>query len=266
MAEAYINPTDVSRILEIAQIAARLAGDYLLQKHGSARVLGQKSARDDLLDADIEAERLILATLQAETPDFGFLSEEAGRRGATGETDSYWIIDPLDGSANFQHGSPLFAVSIAFVAHQTTRAGVIYLPTSHEMFVAAEQQGAYLNDRPIHVSTIKTLAEAIVHVGDFMKADQVEVIPERLHELSMLAMQVRRVRMMGTAATDLAYVACGRADLLINHAHHPWDIEAGKLLLQEAGGKVTVQQCIHDRPLAIYSNSMIHSEVEQLFD
>lgn len=262
MTEELNDPTDFPRILEIAQATARLAGDYLLQKLGSAHVTSQKSLRDDLLDVDIEAERLILTKLQEETPHFGILSEEAGHRG---NTDYYWIIDPLDGSANFQHGSPFFAVPIAFVTQQAARAGIIYLPTANEMFVAAQNQGAYLNGKSIHVSAITTLSEAIAHIGDFTKGDNTEIIPERLKELSKLAMHTRRVRMIGTAATDLAYVACGRADILINHADHPWDIEAGKLLLQEAGGKATSKLYHDDAPLAIYSNGILHQTVEHLF-
>lgn len=263
MAQAFHDPTDFPNILEIAKSAARLAGDYLLHKLGSAHVLSHKSVRDDVLDADIEAERLILATLHEETPAFGAFSEETGQRG---NTDHYWIIDPLDGSANFQHGSPLFAVSLAFVTQQVTSVGVIYLPIADEMFVASKNQGAYLNGKPIHVSTITDLGEAIAHVGDFTKADDSEIIPDRLQELSKLAMQTRRVRMIGTAATDLAYVACGRADILVNHAAHPWDIEAGKLLLQEAGGKATSKLYYGDTSLAIYTNGILHRAVEHLFD
>jgi myo-inositol-1(or 4)-monophosphatase len=261
--EALHDPTDLPRILEIAQATARLAGDYLLQKRGSVHIISHKSTRDDVLDADVEAERLILAALQEETPTFGTLSEETGQRG---NTDHYWIIDPLDGSTNFQHGSPLFAVSIAFATQQGTGVGVIYLPTADEMFVASQHQGAYLNGKPIHVSPVSVLNEAIAHIGDFTKADDIAIIPERLKELSKLAMQARRVRMIGTAATDLAYVACGRADILINHADHLWDIEAGKLLLQEAGGKATSKLYPEDAPLAIYTNGILHQTVEHLFD
>ena len=262
MKEARIDPADLPRVREIAQATARLAGDYLLQKLGSAHVTSQKSLRDDLLDVDIEAEHLILTTLQEQTPHFGILSEEAGQKG---NTDHYWIIDPLDGSANFQHGNPLFAVSIAFVTQQAARVGIIYLPTANEMFVASQDQGAYLNGKSIHVSAITVLDEAIVHIGDFTKGDNAEIIPERLKELSKLAMHTRRVQMIGTVATDLAYVACGRADILINHADHSWDIEAGKLLLQEAGGKATSKLYHDDASLAIYSNGILHQTAEYLF-
>ncbi len=257
MKETITVERDLSRIIQIAEAAARQAGAYLLEKLGSAKVEYQKSLRDDLLDADLEAERLILTKLREESPDMGILSEEAGHEG---NHDHYWIVDPLDGSANFQHGSPLFAVAIALVINRTTRGGIIYLPTRDEMFMAIQGQGAYVNGIRISVSEIATLGEAIVHVGDFAKEGHPKIIQKRLKDVSRLT----RIRMIGTAATDLAYVACGRADLLVNHAKHAWDIEAGKLLVLEAGGKVTTKKYTDGHTLSIYSNRAIHQAAEDL--
>jgi len=252
---------DTADLLHIAEIAARKAGNYLLHTLGSAKVEYQKSAKDALLDADLEAERLILTTLREEAPHIGILSEEAGHEG---NHDHYWVVDPLDGSANFQHDSPLFAIAIAFVADQVTRGSIIYLPTTHEMFTAIQGQGAYLNGTPIHVSHIASLEEAMIHIGDVMKKGNAETTSERLKGVTRLALQAQRIRMIGTAATDLAYVACGRADALVNHASAPWDTEAGKLLVQEAGGKITSIQHHNSETLFIYSNSVIHQEIENL--
>lgn len=252
---------DLPGMVEVAEAAARQAGEYLLNKLGTAKVAYQKSPLDDLLDADLEAEHIILTALHEKSPEMGVLSEESGHRGTHRH---YWLVDPLDGSANFQHGSPLFAISIALVSNQATLGGIIYLPTRDEMFTAIQGQGAFLNGTRIAVSSIGTLSEAIVHVGDFAKDDNALITHKRLEEVSKLATRVRRIRMIGTAATDLAYVACGRAEMLINHATLPWDIEAGKLLLVEAGGKVSTWQSRRDTTHAIYSNGIIHQMAESL--
>ena len=261
MKDTIIDQADLPRMLEIAEVAARQAGDYLLKKLGTAKVAYQKSPLDDLLDADLEAEHIILTALHEKSPEMGVLSEESGHKG----TDRhYWLVDPLDGSANFQHGSPLFAISIALVSNQTTLGGIIYLPTRDEMFTAIQGQGAFLNGTRISVSSIETLSDAIVHVGDFAKDNNALDTHERLEDISRLATRVRRIRMIGTAATDLAYVACGRADMLINYATPPWDIEAGKLLIVEAGGKVSTWQSRRDTTHAMYSNGIIHQMAESL--
>lgn len=261
MKDTIIDQANLPRWLEIAEAVAQQAGDYLLKKLGTATVTSHKSPLDDVLDADLEAEQLILAGLRKASPDMGILSEESGHEGSH---DCYWLVDPLDGSTNFQHSSPLFAVSIALINQQTTCCGVIYLPTRNEMFTAMQSQGAFLNGMPIHVSSIDALDEAIVHVGDFAKDHYTGETQERLQDIFMLSTRVRRIRMIGTAATDLAYVACGRADLLVNHAVHPWDIEAGKLLVLEAGGKASTWQSHTNTPLSLYSNGVIHHMAKSL--
>ncbi len=261
MKETARKRSDPHAMIEIAERAARKAGAYLLEKLGHARIEAQKSLRDDLLDVDLQAERLILTILRQESPQAGILSEEAGFEG---ERHLYWIVDPLDGSANFQHASPLFGIAIALVSEQITIGGVIYLPTRDEMFLAMQGRGAYLNETPIHVSGIASLSEAIVHIGDFAWDADPEAINERLQVVSILAQHARRIRMIGTAATDLAYLACGRADLLVNHATPSWDTEAGKLLVQEAGGKVTTRYDNNGQILSIYSNGIIHQAAEDL--
>ncbi len=175
-----------------------------------------------------------------------------------------WIIDPLDGSTNFQHSNPTFAVVIALAMSKTTIAGVIYLPMSNEMFTAIQNRGAYLNGEQIHVSRTDTLGNAMIHIGDFTKENDPQTSDEGLKDFSKLVTQVRRVRMIGTAAADLAYVSCGRAEALINHATSPWDIEAGKLLLLEAGGKATTLERQNGKPVTIYSNGILHQVIKEL--
>lgn len=253
---------EIPALLKIAETAAHKAGDYLLHKIGKAKVKNQKSTLDDLLDADLEAEHILLTELRKATPHLGILSEEIGHEG---RQDQYWIVDPLDGSANFQHGNPTFAIAIALVIDQTTQGSVIFLPASYETFTAIQHQGAYLNSTPIKVSDIAKLDKAIVHIGDAQKEGKLHITEARLKDILTIAPKTRRIRMIGTAATDLAYVASGRAEALINYAKSPWDIEAGKLLLQEAGGKVTTEHNDNGEIRSVYSNGYIHQEISDLF-
>ncbi len=259
--QEIITDSAVPQLLKQAEEAAYATGAYLLQKLSSPKVIAQKSARDDLLDADLEAERLLLTHLRKVVPSLGILSEEAGREGIE---NHYWIVDPLDGSANFQHGSPLFAIAIALVIQQITLGSLIYVPAANELFTAIQGQGAYLNGTRIHVSNTTTLEAAIVHIGDITKENNPQILQEGLQEISQLSHHARRIRMLGSAAIDLAYIACGRADALLNHARSPWDIEAGKLLLLEAGGKATTKPSQKHAPLHIYSNGIIHQAVDEL--
>ncbi len=251
-----MNYSNLPNFLKVGKTAAHTTGAYLRQKLGEAKVKYPKTIHDDLLDADLEAEHIILDLLRSATPELEILSEETP---TAITSDNYWIVDPLDGSANFQHGSLLFAVTIALVLNNTTMASIIYLPMQEETFTAIRNQGAFLNDQPIHVSNTKTLEKSIAHLGDFAKGNDIQTTYEYTNDILELITKVYRVRMIGTAATDLAYVACGRADLLINHATKPWDVEAGKLLLLEAGGKTTTKYT-KNRAINIYSNNYIHQE------
>lgn len=261
MKETVFDLSEIDSALKVAESAARDAGAYLVKQLGHATATYQKSSNDDLLDSDLEAEHIILTKLRKETPYIGILSEEAGSERTQ---DKYWIVDPLDGSSNFLHGNPAFAVAIALAINKETVAGIIYLPTSNELFTAIRGQGAYLNKRQISVSQITELNHAIVHVGDFTKEGDPQTTANGLKDFSALISKVHRIRMLGTAAADLAYVACGRADALINHATHPWDIEAGKLLLTEAGGRCTTINRT-GKPLSIYSNKDTHQALKDLF-
>lgn len=257
-----INDQSIKEAAEIAQEAAREAGAFLKSKLGQAKVQHRKEKHDELLDVDLEAERIILTRLRAAFPTYAILSEEAGKD--TNDASQMWIVDPLDGSANFQHGSPLFGVAIALVSEGVTIAGIIYTPMQDEMFVAIKGESVTCNGTPIHVSSVKSVGDAIVNMGDFAKNGDVKANASRLKEITRLANHVSRVRMIGTAATDLAYVACGRADAYIMHNNNPWDIEAGSLIVREAGGKYWARKDRTDKPLHIWSNGTIHEELLDL--
>jgi myo-inositol-1(or 4)-monophosphatase len=248
------------KALETAKKAAREAGQFLQENRGKVEVLTKKALRDDLLDVDLKAEEIIISRLREDFPEYGILSEEI--RSENKDFPNRWIIDPLDGSYNFQHGNPTFAISISLVLENSTTLGVVYLPLQNEMFTAISGHGAHLNGQSIHVSLTPLLNDSIVHVGDFAKDGNTRDNKERLKDIAQLANAVGRVRMIGTAATDLAYVACGRAEALVVHNAHPWDIEVGRLLVSEAGGKVnSLQYDKSGRRLVICSNEYIHAQL-----
>jgi myo-inositol-1(or 4)-monophosphatase len=255
--------TDVDTLfkaLETAKKAAYDAGQFLQEKRGKVKVLTKKALRDDLLDVDLKAEEIIIGRLREDFPEYGILSEEVGS--ANKDFPNRWIIDPLDGSYNFQHGNPTFAISISLVLENSTTLGVVYLPLQNEMFTAISGHGAHLNGRSIHVSLTPLLNDSIVHVGDFAKDGNTRDNKERLKDIAQLANAVGRVRMIGTAATDLAFVACGRAEALIVHNALPWDVEVGCLLVTEAGGKVNrFQEDKSGRCLVVCSNESIHKQL-----
>lgn len=250
------------RALDVAKAAAYEAGAYLLKKQKHVQTLGKKALRDTLLDADLEAERLIIKQLQSAYPSTGFLSEEIGEVYADAEYK--WIIDPLDGSANFERGSTSFGISISLTARSETILGVVYLPRQDEMFTALRGLGAMLNGQPIHVSQTQELNDAVIHIGDFTKDGNREENVRRLRYLQQVAQQVRCVRMIGTAATDLAFVACGRADALLTYSKYSWDAGVGTLLVLEAEGKVTISTDESGHTICLYSNENLYGPLVEL--
>lgn len=254
-------PDYSSNTIKVAIRAALDAGEYLRTKQQSddIQVLREKALRDELIDADLEAEKIILKHLRHSFPDYAILSEETP---ADNKRHHYqWVVDPLDGSFNFLHGSPTFGISISLRVRQQTEMGVIYLPFYKELFTAVYGHGAHLNGQPIHASLTADLNRAIVHVGDFAKDGNYRENAEQLKDLSYLANNVGRVRMIGTAATDLAYVACGRADALVMRNASPWDIQAGALLIREAGGIVSHQKDAVGQKLVLCSNEQLQDEL-----
>lgn len=204
MEEISITDMDLSRTAAIAELAACEAGTYLVSKLGHAHILFQKAPRDQTLDADLEAERIILGKLRQHFPTYGILSEEGGSEHE--ERPVCWIVDPLDGSMNFEHGSSLFAISLALVAQQQTIVGIVYLPVQNEMFTSIHGKGAKLNGNCIRPSTIAKVEGAIIHVGEFSRYDDIIKL-EQMQQFSIIAEHACRVRVLGTSCTDLAWVA-----------------------------------------------------------
>jgi myo-inositol-1(or 4)-monophosphatase len=190
------------------------------------------------------------------------LSEESG---SIDQKSAYlWLIDPLDGSFNYQHGRESFGVMIGLVVDGAPVISVIYLPVHDELFVAIQGYGATRNGKRITVSSTESLPEAVIHFGDFAKDDVGSRNTQRLADITKLAYAVGRVRMVGSAAVDAADVACGRADGLIVRNLHIWDTIIGQLLVQEANGKVTVHHDQTDGRQLIFSNKHVHPTLEAL--
>lgn len=220
--------------LEVAVAAARAAGTLLHDHFGKTPNVNEFAAHDIKLELDVKAQDLITEMILQQFPDHAILGEE----GVAGDakSDYEWVVDPLDGTVNYFYGIPHFCTSIAMRQHGETQVGVIYDPMRGEMFTAVKDPAsALLNDHAIQVSGRAHLSEAMVSVG---LAKVTESINSGLPKLQDLVHRVRKTRMMGSAALDLAYVACGRLDAYIESGVSLWDIAAGILLVQNAGGQV----------------------------
>ena len=198
-----------------------------------------KGDRDMASNVDLAVEDAVRSFLLQETPDVGFVGEEGG---AVGNPDLHWTLDPIDGTANFLHTIPLCAVSLALVANQRPVVGVIQLPYLDTALHAAKHRGAYSNGQRIHVRENDRLADAIVSIGDYaVGQDADDKNRLRIALTNELAAKVLRVRMLGSSAIDLAWVAEGRLDAAIQLSNHPWDNAAGIAIVREAGGVVVDQ-------------------------
>lgn len=220
-------------MLTIAIRAARAAGDIIVREMDrvSDLTIDSKNKNDFVSEVDRNAEDAIIHTIQQSYPDHAFLCEESGQRG---ESEYIWIIDPLDGTTNFLHEFPHFAVSIALQSKGRLDQAVIYDPVKQELFTASKGNGAQLNNRRIRVSNRITLQGALLGTGFPFRNDQ--EIDTFLESFRQLHPEVAGIRRAGSAALDLAYVACGRLDGFWEFNLKPWDIAAGALLVQEAGG------------------------------
>lgn len=195
-----------------------------------------KSDRDIASDVDYAVENELRDWLARETPDIGFLGEE---NGDTTHRDTLWVLDPIDGTANFVRGVPVFAVSLALVEDGQPILGLISLPVMDQHYTATQHGGAYCNDELIHSRPTASLADAMISLGDYAVGDHAtEKNADRIRITSRLAERIERVRMVGSAATDLAWVAHGKLDATVILANKPWDTAAGSLLVREAGALV----------------------------
>jgi myo-inositol-1(or 4)-monophosphatase len=242
---------------------AREAGRILSDRLGRALQVSNKGAIDLVTEADLASEKFIIDQIKSYHPRHAILAEESGATNASGEAEWKWIIDPLDGTTNFAHGYPCFCVSIALEHDGRIELGVVYAPSSDEMFAAERGAGAALNDRRIRVSEIEDLNSAMLCTGF---PYNVRERPNFTRDFAKFTMESQAVRRDGSAALDLAYLACGRFDGFWEEGLKAWDVAAGVLLIEEAGGTVSdfegAPLKIHTpsvyTPRVLASNGLVH--------
>jgi myo-inositol-1(or 4)-monophosphatase len=229
---------NVSPTLNVMISAARKAGRSLIRDFGEVEQLqvSIKGPANFVSNADHKAEEIIFKELSKARVGYGFLMEERGEVVGADATHR-WIVDPLDGTTNFLHSNPMFAVSIGLEREGQLVAGVIYNPASDELFTAEKGKGAFMNDRRLRVAARKTLADTLVTTGIPHRGR--EGHPRFLKEVEVLMREVAGIRRTGSAALDLAFVAAGRFDAYWEHNLKAWDVAAGLVIVREAGGFVS---------------------------
>jgi myo-inositol-1(or 4)-monophosphatase len=240
--------------LDIAEKAAREAGKLLRNNFGRRQQINVAAAHDVKLQIDVEAQELITDLLLKEFPAHALYGEE----GIVGDqsAEHQWVVDPLDGTVNYFYGIPHFCVSIALRLRGEIMVGVIYDPIRDEMWAGQKGETPKLNGYPFHVSDRADLAEAVISIG---LAKTGETIDTNFPMLQAMIHRVRKCRVLGSAALDMAYVACGRFDAYIETGISLWDIAAGWLLVENAGGTVDLRprEKMKDKYSIVASNGVI---------
>ena len=252
-------------LTKIAKQAALKAGTLLVKGFGTSFEISEKEGRHNLVTTfDKAAQQSIIGTIFSQFPDHAFLAEEGGIYKEEG-SDYLWIIDPLDGTVNFAHNIPIFSVSIACTFKKEVVCGVVYQPITEELFVAEKGEGATLNGRPLTTTQTPRLDSSILVTG----------FPYNVHEnplgcIDAFSHIVKRgipVRRLGSAAVDLSYVAAGRFDGFWEVSLEPWDIAAGKLIVEEAGGTVShydgSPHSLFEKGTVLATNGLIHSALQK---
>ena len=227
----------LKKYLEVGVKAAEEAGTILLRERGRRREIRYKGEINLVTDADLKSQEALVGTISRAFPGHAFLVEEKDKSLSRRESDCRWIIDPLDGTTNFVHGYPFFSISIALEVKNRVELGIVYLPFLQEMFTAVRGEGAFLNRKKIRVSRAGKIGKSLLVTG----------FPYYIHERSRRVLAefnrvvraARGIRRDGSAAIDLAFVACGRFDGFFERDLKIWDVSGGDLLVTEAGGRVT---------------------------
>jgi myo-inositol-1(or 4)-monophosphatase len=256
---------DIEQIKQIGIRAAYQGGAILKSYFGNVKTVRKKGVIDLVTEADIESEQAIVKVIRSAFPHHGILAEETGS--IDGQSESRWIIDPLDGTTNFAHGLGIFAVSIAFCHNNKPIFGIVFNPSNGEQFTAIDGQGAYLNNHPVGVSHTAAVRDSLLVTGFPYDLERItKALVDRFGRCLHAAQGIRR---LGSAALDLCYVACGRFDGFWEENLKPWDTAAGILITQEAGGRVTD---FDGHPFAIEmkqiiaTNGRIHAEMLALLN
>ncbi|MAS43464.1 MAG: inositol monophosphatase [Rhodobacteraceae bacterium] len=251
--------------LNIMIKAARRAARSLIRDFGEVENLqvSRKGAADFVSRADIKAEEILQKDLMEARPAYGWLGEESGKEIKGKDQTRRWIVDPLDGTTNFLHGMPHWAISVALEYKGEIVAGVVLDPVKDEMFVAEKGAGAWLNDRRLRVSARRDMTEMVFATG--IPFAGTSGLPEMLTDLSRVMPRCAGVRRFGSAALDLAWVAAGRYDGYWERGLKPWDMAAGLLMVREAGGFVDSLSIPDARPIDTGDVIATNSEVFEKF-
>ena len=248
-------------MLNFAIETAREAGEILLEKFGRKINISMKGDINLVTEADLASEKHIIEKIRSRYPKHSILAEESGEAIAAGDTQWKWIIDPLDGTTNYAHGYPCFCVTLAAEHDGEIVVGVTYDPTRNELFAAEKGGGATLNNKPIRVSETQELKDALLVTGFPYDTRERENFARHFTEF---VYKSRGIRRDGSAAIDMAYVACGRFDGFWEEGLHAWDVAAGVLFVEEAGGRVSYYDdskfSIYNPPICA-SNNLIHAEM-----
>ncbi|MBB2486382.1 inositol monophosphatase [Mitsuaria sp. WAJ17] len=262
MTQASLHP-----MLNVAIKAARAAGSIINRASLDLDILkiNSKSPNDFVTEVDQAAEQLIIETLLQAYPEHGILAEESGREHGNKTSEFQWIIDPLDGTTNFIHGFPVYAVSIALAHRNVVQQAVVYDPTRNDLFYATKGRGAYLNDRRLRVSRRTRMSDALIGTGfPFRRGDNFK---RYLKMFEAVMQECAGLRRPGAAALDLCYVAAGYYDAFFETGLNPWDVAAGSLIIAEAGGLVGnftgEADFLHQREI-VAGNPRIYGQLVQI--
>lgn len=253
---------DLEKLTADVRTLAKETGQFLREErqHFQREKVEEKNAHDYVSYVDKESERRIVARLQSLLPEAGFIAEEGS--GSLTTEEYYWVVDPLDGTTNFIHNNAPFCVSIALRNREEILLGVVYEVCRDECFWAWKGSPAYLNDEEIHVTSIDTLDHAFIELGFPYDAEKFRPIITRLIE--RLYGRVGGLRLMGSAAVELCYIAAGRFEARFEGLLGPWDIAAGTIILTQAGGKVTDfsgGNTFYSGREVLASNGLIHDQL-----
>lgn len=256
-------------MLEFAQSIARRSGELLLERLSSHRTIDTKSTDRDLVtDADRASEHWLVEAIRDRYPDHAILGEEGTGDMSLLQKQGYtWVIDPLDGTVNYAHSLPIFCVSVGLLKDGIPHLGAVYIPRLDEMYSAEVGKGAHCNGTPLQVSSTPQLSQAVLATG--FPYDKHQSDRNNLENFSVFTQQVRGIRRFGAAAVDLCLVAAGRLDGYWEEKLHPWDIAAGVVIVQEAGGVVTNYsgQPLHlEEGHVIAAGSALHPIMQDLLE
>ncbi|WP_425456027.1 inositol monophosphatase family protein [Brevibacillus nitrificans] len=233
-----VQEPSLTELKELALRCARSAGELSLKRMKEPFQVEYKTSASDLVTAvDKEVEKHVIHMILERFPDHGILGEESTFKGDYKQFDTLWVIDPIDGTTNFVHQQINFSVSIAVYHKGEGLVGAVYDPSRDELFYAVKGEGAYLNDRPLHLEKVVTLEEALLCTSVFWNKRAEQMGIDQI--VKKLAGKVRGMRLLGSAALEMSYVAAGRLDGYVSMSLNAWDFGAARIIVEEAGGKVT---------------------------